>query len=514
VAGHNANIAWGVTNANPDVQDLVMEKADPADPSKYVTATGSVPFTIRTETIKVAGEADVVLKVRETSHGPILNDADGRLRASPDLLALRWTALAVPDRVLEAFLGVDTASNWTQFRDALRLFGAPAQNFVYADVNGNIGYQLPGKVPVRTDPADLGLRPVPGWDGKHEWTGFVPFDSLPSVYNPPSGRLVTANNAIDGGKVFLGAEYDRGDRAARITEMLDAAKGSVTAGTIAAIQGDTLMRRGVRLVNALRAMNPTPTTADGQAVLDQLYSWDAHCTTTSTGCAAFATFEMTVERMIFDDDLGGWAKDYIGTDWANDLAATFIGTPAGRASAWWGNRASGQGADAGAVTAAALDTAGAWLRRELGDPSSWAWGRIHQIAFKETTFGSSGIGPLEWYFNTGATEVNGAAGAVDNNYYRLSRAYADPTDPTYTPVTTLKQLFSVTNGPSMRAIYDLGNLDESRIVTTTGQSEQPFGLHNTDFVGKWLRNETVPLPFSDAAVAKAAAATLLLEPGR
>ena len=512
VAGHNANIAWGVTNANPDVQDLVMEKADTADPTKYVTAAGSVPFTTRTETIKVAGAPDDVITVRETVHGPILNDADGRLKDSPNLLALRWTALAAPDRVLEAFLGVDTASNWTEFRDALRLFGAPAQNFVYADVNGHIGYQLPGKVPVRTDPADQGLRPVPGWDGKHEWTGYVPFDALPSVYDPPSGRLVTANNAIDGGAVFLGAEYDRGDRAARITELLDKAKGHVTATTIASIQGDTLMRRGVRLVNALRAMNPAPATTDGKAVLDQLYSWDASCTTTSTGCSAFLTFEMTLERMIFDDDLGGWAKDYVGSDWANDLAATLVGTPAGRTSPWWGNRVTGQAGDAGNVTAAALDTAGSWLRRELGDPSGWTWGKIHQIAFKEATFGSSGIGPLEWYFSTSATEVNGAAGAVDNNYYRLCRAYTDPTDPTYVPVTTLKSLFSVTNGPSMRAIYDMSDLDASRIVTTTGQSGQPFSVHNTDFVAKWLRNETVPLPFSDAAVAKAASATLRLEP--
>ncbi len=514
VAGHNANIAWGVTNANPDVQDLVMEKADPADPSKYVTATGSVPFTTRTETIKVSGEADVVLTVRSTSHGPILNDADGRLKGSANLLALRWTALAMPDRVMEAFMNIDAASNWTEFRDALRLYGAPAQNFVYADVNGNIGYQLPGYVPVRTDPADQGLRPVPGWDGNHEWASYVPFDSLPSVYNPPSGRLVTANNAIDGGAVFLGAEYDRGDRAARITELLDQAKGQITATTMASIQGDTFMRRAVRMTDALHAMNPVPATADGKAVLDQIYAWDRQCTTTATGCSAFMTFEMTVERMIFDDDLGGWARDYVGSDLANDLAATLVGTPAGRSSTWWGSRAAGTAADANQVTAAALDQAGVWLRRELGDPSGWAWGKIHQVAFKEQTLGSSGIGPLEWYFGTGATEVNGAAGAVDNNYYRLSRAYADPTDPTYVPVTTLKGVFAVSNGPSMRAIYDLSNLDASRIVTTTGQSEQPFSIHNADFVGRWLRNETVPLPFSDAAIAKATAATLLLEPGQ
>ena len=513
IAGHNDRISWGVTNVNPDVQDLVMEKVDPADPTKYVTATGSVPFTVRTEYIKVAGEADVTLSVRETSHGPIVNDADSRLKGNATLLALRWTAIALPDRVMEAFLNIDTAQNWAQFRDALRLFGAPSQNFVYADVDGNIGYQMPGAVPVRTDPADQGARPVPGWDGQHEWASFIPFDQLPSVYQPPSGRIVTANNPVDGGSLFIGAEYDRGDRAARITQLLDAAKGTVTTATMGAIQGDTTLLRGLRMQTALRAMSPQPTTADGKAVLAGILAWDGTCTTNSTGCSSFSVFEMAVERAIFDDDLGPFAASYTGSDWANDMAATLIGTQDGRASAWWGDRKSGAGADASKATAMALDTAGSWLRRDLGEPASWAWGRIHTIAFKELTFGSAGIGPLDWYFDTDSFPVNGANGAPDNTSYSFAGAYPDPVDGTAPTATTLRGVFNVTLGPSMRAIYDMGDLDGSRIITTTGQSGVPFSQHNTDFVAKWLANETVPLPFSAGAVAKSSAATLILQPG-
>ena len=134
------------------------------------------------------------------------------------------------------------------------------------------------------------------------------------------------------------------------------------------------------------------------------------------------------------------------------------------------------------------------------------------MAFKEATFGDSGIGPLEWYFDTAPAPVNGAAGAVDNTYYRISRAYPDPADPSAPVATTLGEVFSVTNGPSMRAIYDMGNLDGSRIVTTTGQSGVPFSAHNTDFVAKWLANETVPLPFTASAIVKSTAATLILAP--
>lgn len=514
VAGHNARISWGVTNVNPDVQDLVMEQADPADPAKYVTASGAQPFTVRTETFRVAGGSDVSITVRETAHGPIINDIDPHLAGSSTLLALRWTATALPDRVLEAFLHVDTASNWNEFRDALRVFGAPSQNFVYADVDGNIGYQMPGVVPVRTDPADHGARPVPGWDGQHEWTSFIPFDNLPSVYNPPSGRIVTANNPVDGGSLFLGAEYDRGDRAARITTLLDAAKGTVTAQTMRAIQGDTTPLRGLRVADALRAMNPTPTTADGRAVLAAILAWDGTCPLASVGCSAFSVLEYTAERAVLDDDLGAWARDYVGSDWANDLLPTLLGTPDGLASAWWGSRQSGRPADAAAVTATALDAAGAMLRHDLGDPASWQWGRFHQITFGEATLGSAGIGPLDWYFNAGPMPVAGANGAPDNVSYSWSGAYPDPADASAPVSTALRDLFSATDGPSMRAIYDMADLDASRIVTTTGQSGVAFSTHNTDFIPKWLANQTVPLPFSPDAIERATAATLVLTPSR
>jgi len=510
VAGHNARIAWGVTNVNPDVQDIVMEKVDPADPARYLTSTGSEPFTTRTEVIKVAGGDDVTLTVRETAHGPVLNDVDNRLATGDVLYTLRWTALNTPDRVLEAFLGLDRASSFTEFRDALRIFGAPSQNFVYADVGGHIGYQLPGNIPVRSDPADLGLRPVPGWDGKHEWTSFIPFDKLPTVFDPPSGRIVTANNAVASGDLFIGAEYDRGDRAARITQLIDAAKDEVTLDTLAAIQGDTLLRRSARLVPGILDLRPQPATTDGAAVIDLIAHWNRRCDTRSDGCAAYVVFEMALERAIFDDELGPYARDYVGSDYAQDLAATMVTTAEGRASAWWGDAKAGTHADPATVVALALDTTGSWLRRDLGAPGDWPWGRIHTISFQESTFGVSGIGPLEWYFNTPRTPVEGAAGAVDNTYYRLSRAYADPYDAAAPVASTLGEVFDVTNGPSMRALYDMSNLDAGRIITTTGQSGQPFSTHYGDWVGKWLGNQMVPLPFTDPAIEKATAATLVL----
>jgi penicillin amidase len=515
IAGHNARIAWGVTNVNPDVQDLVEERLDPADPNRYLTAGGSEPFTIRNETIKVAGGDDVPLTVRETSHGPVITDVDDRLKDGGALYALRWTALDKdkPDTVLDAFLEINRATDWTEFRDALRLYGAPAQNFVYADVDGHIGYQLPGTIPVRTLPEDIGARPVPGWDGQHEWVSYVPFDELTTVLDPPSGRIVTANNRVYSESAFIGDEWDPGDRAGRILERIDEAGDSIDLDALASIQGDTVLRRAPRLLDGVRALAPTPATASGQAVLDLLDRWDGACTTESNGCSAYAVFEHALVRALFDDELGDLARDYAGSDWANGTAANLLGTPEGLSSPWWGDARTGQAASAAAVVSGALDTAGSWLARDLGDePRDWAWGRIHTIQFKESTLGSSGIGALEWYFDSPVYPVDGADGAVDNTYYRLSRAYPDPLDPEFVPAASLQELFSVTNGPSMRALYDMSDLDAARIVTTTGQSGHPFSRHADDWVPLWLANETVPLPFSQSAREASAAAVLELVP--
>jgi penicillin amidase len=159
-----------------------------------------------------------------------------------------------------------------------------------------------------------------------------------------------------------------------------------------------------------------------------------------------------------------------------------------------------------------MDEAAAELRAAFGDADLWDWGRLHTATFKEATIGTgSGIGPLEWYFNEGPVAVAGAAGAVNNSYYRLSRAYPDPTDPEFEPVG-IDQLFTVTTLPSYRLLVDLSDLDGARIVITTGQSGHPFALHYDDQIEPWRNGDTLPLPFTRDAIATATVATLTLTP--
>ncbi len=159
-----------------------------------------------------------------------------------------------------------------------------------------------------------------------------------------------------------------------------------------------------------------------------------------------------------------------------------------------------------------MDEAGAELRAAFGDPDTWDWAHLHTATFEEATIGTgSGIGPLEWYFNEGPVDAQGAAGAVNNTYYRLSRAYPDPTDPDFVPVG-IDQLFTVTNLPSYRLLMDLSDLDGGRVVITTGQSGNPFAAHYGDQIEPWRTDGTLPLPFTRDAIAAATVATLTLSP--
>jgi penicillin amidase len=513
VLGHNARIAWGATNADPDVEDLVIETVDPADPTHYLGPDGtSLPFTVRTEQIKVSGGEPVTLQVRETVHGPILNDVDKRLTDGP-LMALRWSATyadAGPDRTYEAILALDTAANFEDFRTALALYRAPSQNFVYADVDGHIGYQLPGYVPVRSDPLDRGDRPVEGSTGDGEWLHPIPFAELPWALDPADGWIVTANNAVvdDGYPHLIGQEWDPGYRAERIIDLInDHGQDGLTVPEMSLIQNDTAPLRARDIVLLLD--EALPATPDGATIADRIATWDGQCTTDSYGCAAYMAWEYRVLRDLFDDDLGPLARDYVGSPVSWVALEGLLADPE---SPWWDDTTTPLAETADVIALRAMDEAGAELRAAFGEPDAWDWGHLHTATFREATIGTgSGIGPLESYFNRGPVAAPGAAGAVNASYYRLNRAYPNPTDPEFVPLA-IDQLFTVTNLPSYRLTIDMSDLDGARIVITTGQSGQPFAGHYDDQIERWRTGETLPLPFTRDAVAAATVATLTLSP--
>jgi penicillin G amidase len=526
VLGHNAHIAWGATNVRPDTQDLFLESVDKTDPSRYIFKGQSVPFDVRHETIKVAGGADVALDVRSTGHGVVLSDVDSRLKDGP-VLSLRWTATAETDLTLQSFFRIDVASDFDAFHAAFDDYGSPSQNFIYADVDGHIGYVLPGLIPLR-DPAtpaaacpasatciptyDLGDRIRDGASGSEEWVGYVPRDALPWQLDPAGGRVVSANNAAVDDKYpyFIGDDWDPGYRAARVSQLLSQIKGKITIDDMRTIEMDTEVLRTTSMIPALMSLNPNPATADGKVLLQRIGEWDGTCAVDSYGCAAYMAVELALQRAIFDDDLGPIARDYVGTPFAWTALLQALLTPSSR---WWDLNVQGANAthDPTGLVSSAIDGAAADLKKTQGDPAKWQWGTFHKVTFREGTLGRSGILPLELYFNPSGRAVAGADGTIDNNYYRISRAYADPRDPDYKPLG-LGEVFDVTNGPSLRFMVDMNDLDAAQIVITTGQSGNPFAAHYGDMIPLWAAGQTVELPFSAGNVAASAVETLTLTP--
>ena len=278
--------------------------------------------------------------------------------------------------------------------------------------------------------------------------------------------------------------------------------------TIERIQADSRVLRAEQIAPLVAVARPE--TEDGALLAARILDWDTFdCPTDSAGCAAYHALEYRLLRAVFDDDLGELAREYVGGGASWQALLSLVDQPD---SPWWDDvttRVRQESRDV--IVSAALDAAGRELRAALGEPERWTWGALHQARFAEATLGSSGIGPLEWYFDQGPFPAPGAPGAVNNVYVRPSRAYPDPHDPGYVPVD-IRGVFGVTNLPSYRFAIDMKDLDGARIVQTTGQSGNPFDRHYGDLIDDWLAGRTVPLPFTLAAVSEAAVESLQLVP--
>jgi penicillin amidase len=310
IIGHNDRIAWGFTNVGPDVLDLYIEKINPQNPNQYEVNGDWEDMLIIEEEIQVAGGEPVTLTVRNTRHGPIFSDVDERFDTlsemtnlavpSPYAVSVRWTALET-SFIFKSIIKMDLAQNWDQFRDALRDFDSPSQNMIYADVDGNIGYQTPGRIPIRA--SGDGVFPVPGWIDDYEWTGYIPFDELPSSFNPPQGFIVTANNAIVGSDYpySISKTWDLGYRAQRIVEFIQAHP-TLSIEDMQTLQGDGYHAMGALLVPILLDL-PFEDAHVGDLV-GSLESWDYQNDGDSSQAAIFNAFWRQLLIATLGDTLG------------------------------------------------------------------------------------------------------------------------------------------------------------------------------------------------------------------
>jgi len=480
VIGHNDRIAWGVTNVGPDVQDLYVEEINPQNPNQYKFNGKWEDMQVVEEPIKVKGVVSETLQVQITRHGPIMTPV---LSGVTKPLALQWTALRERSRLFESVLMLDRAQNWNEFRAALRLWDVPSQNFVFADVDGNIGYQMPGNIPIRAK--GDGTVPVPG-TGEYEWTGYVPFDELPFVYNPPTHFVATANQAVvpPTYKYLIATDWSAPYRKQRIDDLLKA-KDKLSVDDIKAIQGDVYSMPLAQLQKYVVAVQP-----DGflqQRAMDQVKAWDGRLTTDTVGGTIVA---VTLEKLVGDVfgaqlGSGNLLRDYVGAvDYNRRVALALLEQPNG---AWWGK--DGRDAMLKRSYAEAVD----WLGSQFGDaPVDWRWGRLHTATFGHP-LGS--VQPLDRLFNAGPVAVPGGVNTV----------FATSYDPSASS-------FEVDSVSSMRMIVDLSNLANSLQIHTTGQAGQPLDKHYSDMVLLWRDVQYAPFYFDRAALDKVKEGLLVLMP--
>ncbi len=486
IIGHNAKIAWGFTNTGPDVMDLYIEKVNPENPNQYEVNGQWVDFTIREESIQVAGGEAVNLTVRSTRHGPVISDTYGPLKDQGDpenkefeafkdrsgvelpeqyVISLAWTALT-PSTPFEAIWGFDKAQNWEEFREAARGFHVPAQNLLYADVEGNIGYQMPGDVPIRAK--GDGTLPVPGWTDEYEWTGFIPFEEQPYTFNPAEGYIVTANNQVPPNDYpyLITQDWDYGFRANRIVDMIENAPAKIDMAYIQQMHGDSFDANAETFVPLLLDANIA---SEFNPALDTLKNWDYQDRIDSISASVFNAFWKNFLQNTFNDELPERYQTDGGSRW-NEVTRNMAKNPN---DPFWDDKATTDVTETmNDMIKISFAEGVAELQDMFGkDMSKWIWGDMHASTFRNGTLGESGIFLIEDLFNRGPFQTGGGDAIVNATGWSVRDGYE-------------------TNWlPSMRMIVDLGNLNNSVTVHTTGQSGHAYNEHYADMAPLWANIE-------------------------
>ncbi|MCP4139291.1 MAG: penicillin acylase family protein [Chloroflexi bacterium] len=506
VIGHNANIAWGFTNTGPDVMDLFIEKVNPDNPDQYEYQGEWVDFETRTEIINVGGGDPVEITVRSTGHGPVISDTYGPLKdtdidedeeafkdkAGVDLpenyvIALGWTALE-PGSVFEAIWGFNNAENWEEFRQAASKFHVPAQNLLYADVEGNIGYQMPGTIPVRKN--GDGRYPIPGWTGEYDWIDTIPFEELPYVLNPQSGFIATANNRVPSFDYehFITDDWAYGYRAQAIVEMLEDAPEKMDIAYMQKMQGDGKNLNAQTLIPLLGQIALEGDLVERYTLLS---TWDLQNDMDSAPAALFAVYWKNLLDLTFHDDL---PEDYYpegGSRWFEVMRNI---TP-DQNHFFWDDKNTEETETRDEIFAKAFEMAVAEIEELQGqDSADWNWGKLHTSTFENSTLGQSGVVLIENLFNRGPYPTAGGQSLVNATGW-------DPIDG-----------YIVDWLPSMRMIIDLSDLDNSLTVHTTGESGHADHQHYTDMVDLWRNIEYYPMYWEQDSIIGYSEAHLTLVP--
>ncbi len=483
VLGQNAHIAWGFTNTGPDVQDLYIEELDPADATRYRTPDGWAQMESFSETIKVKDGVDVNFRHQRTRHGPVISNAG----TMPDVLgprdrpryalAMRWTALDADNDAVGSGLAMQVATSVAGFMQAARSFVAPMQNMVVADVEGHIGVISPGRVPVRRADNDLkGQVPSPGWDARYDWVGWVPADETPREVDPARGYIATANQRITapGYPHYIGNDWALPYRQQRIEQML-AQRPKSSIEDLAAMHADVKSLAVAPLLPwLLKAESAHPLATAAKA---QLQGFEGVMAADKAAPLIYWAWQRELARAVFMDDAGAalFERSLAGRSFQDALEGVLA-----RNDAYWCDDRSTPAAETCAEqSSAAFTRALELLQTRYGaQPAHWRWGQAHQARSEHRPF--SHVALLAPWFEV-RTPVGG-----DTHTVNVSRVGLRPDAST-------GELFLNEHAASLRALYDVADQAQSRVVHSSGQSGIVFSPLYRSLVEPWRAVRYVPL---------------------
>ena len=481
VIGHNTAIAWGVTNSGADVQDIYIEKLNEARDS-YFDGDGWKSLLKKEEIIRVRGrKRPEKMDVLWTARGPLLSSAGAEDGSS---FSLRWT-IQEGGRIFESLYLLNRAQNWEEFCRAIELWDVPSQNFVYADVDGNTGLYLSGRIPRRDKAA--ALFPVPGWEEKNQWTGYLDEKQKPNVLNPGSGYIITANNKIVPAdySFYISCDFDVPFRAKRIEELIvGRAKHSVDSFRI--IQNDVLSRRAELFLAYIRRLQPAGEKA--RKARDLLSSWNGQMDA-GPEAALFSVFMNILQEQTFEDELGEEFQDFRRL--FNRKQSGLLRILDDPTSPWFDRQETRENENRDDIFTVSLDKAYRWLEKKCGPPDKWDWAKIHRLKFSHAL----GRVPVFFFFNRGPFPLDG-----DPFCIKASSSGDFSGD------------FAAAAGVSFRQIIDLADFRRSVCVLTSGQSGHFLSRHYDDQISLWLKGEYRPMLFSSEDIEANAEAVLVLKP--
>jgi len=476
VLGRTDQYAWTFTNTGPDVQDLYIEQIDSKNPAMYRGPDGPLPFKVRQEIIDIKGSSPLTFLVKETRHGPVISDAYAKAKRTIDTdryaLALRWTALDIENQSVAGLLALNQANNLDSFKQSLRKNYAPMQNVVMADVDGNIAYQAAGVAPKRVINQGLyGVAPSIGWEKQYDWTGYVPYDQLPTSTNPEQGWLVTANQKIvaSNDPNPLTGDWDLPTRYDRIVDLIKS-KSSHNLESMKIIQADTLSLGATPLLDLFKSSSPSHPLASQALQISQGFNGDMRVD--SAAALIFNAWADQLTRSLFSRLSYLFTENYGARHFRLPLLIQLQNPN----SPWCDDPKTASIESCQDASNKAFDKALDYLSVEYGkDPSKWSWGAAHTALSEHRPL--TKVPFLGSLFNL-KTPFAGDSFSVNVGRLQLLRS-SNP--------------YETVQAASLRTVYDLSDLEQSVFIYQTGQSGWVQSKLYRNMNPLWAKHEYLPL---------------------